>query len=76
MEIRFSDTGDGMSQEVASKIFDPFFTTRDAGEGSGLGLFIVHKIVKENRGTITVQSEKGYGTTFLITLPSPEADNG
>lgn len=76
VEIRFADTGEGMAQEVLSKAFDPFFTTKDAGEGSGLGLFIVHKIIKENNGTIRVQSEKGYGTTFLIALPSEEAENG
>jgi signal transduction histidine kinase len=76
VEIRFTDTGEGMAQEVLSKIFDPFFTTKDAGEGSGLGLFIVHKIVKENNGTILVQSDKGYGTTFLVALPSQETDDG
>jgi two-component system NtrC family sensor kinase len=76
VEIQFTDTGEGMSQEVLSKIFDPFFTTKDAGEGSGLGLFIVHKITKENNGTVLVQSEKGYGTTFLIALPSQETDDG
>ena len=76
VEIRFTDTGEGMAQEVLSKVFDPFFTTKDAGEGSGLGLFIVHKIIKESNGTIMVQSEKGYGTTFLITLPSQGTDDG
>jgi len=76
VEVRFVDTGEGMAPEVLSKVFDPFFTTKDAGEGSGLGLFIVHKIIKENNGTILVQSEKGYGTTFLIALPSREAGDG
>ena len=70
MEIRFADTGEGMSPEVLSKVFDPFFTTRDAGEGAGLGLFIVHKTVKENDGTVRVESSRGRGTTFLITLPA------
>jgi two-component system NtrC family sensor kinase len=76
VEIRFTDTGEGMAPEVLSKVFDPFFTTKDAGEGSGLGLFIVHKIIKENNGTILVQSEKGYGTTFLIALPSQGDGDG
>jgi signal transduction histidine kinase len=76
VEIRFTDTGEGMAPKVLSKIFDPFFTTKDAGEGSGLGLFIVHKIIKENNGTIMAQSEKGYGATFLITLPSQGTDDG
>jgi signal transduction histidine kinase len=75
VEISFTDTGEGMTPEVLSKVFDPFFTTKDAGEGSGLGLFIVHKIIKENNGKIRVHSEKGFGTTFLITLPSQEAGN-
>jgi len=75
VQIRFTDTGEGMAQEALSKVFDPFFTTKDAGEGSGLGLFIVHKTIKENNGMITVQSEKGYGTTFLVTLPSQETDD-
>jgi signal transduction histidine kinase len=76
VEIHFADTGEGMAPEVLSKVFDPFFTTKEAGEGSGLGLFIVHKIIKENGGSIVVQSEKGFGTTFLIALPSQGDGDG
>lgn len=69
IEIRFSDTGEGMEPEVLSKIFDPFFTTKGTRTGYGLGLFIVHNIVEEHGGTINVESEPGRGTTFLIKLP-------
>ncbi len=74
IEIRVSDTGKGMSQEVLSKIFDPFFTTKEGRKGYGLGLFVTHNIIKEHGGTIDVQSRPGHGTTFLIRLP--ERDYG
>ena len=69
IEIRFSDTGKGMTQEVLSKIFDPFFTTKEGRRGYGLGLFVTHNIIREHEGTIDVQSTPGHGTTFLIRLP-------
>lgn len=67
--LRVSDNGTGMSEEVMNKIFEPYFTTRDFG--SGIGLTLVYKVVKEHSGDISVISKEGRGTTFTITLPVP-----
>ncbi len=67
--LGFSDTGRGISPENLPKIFDPGFTTKGVGVGSGLGLPICYRIVKEHGGRIDVQSELGKGTTFTVTLP-------
>ena len=67
-EILISDTGIGMSTEEQARIFEPFYTGKE--HGLGLGLAIVHEIVSEHGGTISVESEKGKGTTFTIRLPS------
>jgi signal transduction histidine kinase len=69
VDIEIQDTGTGIPQDLLSKVFDPFFTTKDVGQGSGLGLFIVHEIIEEHGGCIAVDSENGKGTTFLIRLP-------
>ncbi|MEW6568936.1 MAG: cache domain-containing protein, partial [Chloroflexota bacterium] len=69
IEIRVSDTGHGIPAEYLDRIFDPFFTTKDPGHGTGLGLAISYGIVKEHRGTISVESEPGKGTTFTVRLP-------
>jgi len=66
------DTGSGMSDETLKKIFTPFFTTKGIGEGTGLGLPIVHGIVKSHGGEIKVQSKPGHGTRFEIGLPVEE----
>lgn len=68
VEIAVSDTGEGMSEDMISNIFNPFFTTKGAKKGYGLGLFIVHNIIKEHGGAIIVESEPGYGTTFKIEM--------
>jgi two-component system, NtrC family, sensor kinase len=66
--LKFTDNGKGIPPEVIPKIFQPFFTTKPAGEGSGLGLDIVRKIVDKHEGTIAVESVPGQ-TSFIVSLP-------
>jgi PAS domain S-box-containing protein len=70
--ISVTDSGMGIGGENLSKIFEPFFTTRETG--SGLGLTLVFKIIREHQGEITVKSRKGEGACFTITLPIPQKD--
>jgi len=72
--VKVTDNGKGIPPEVMPKIFDPFFTTKPAGEGSGLGLDIVRKIVKKHQGSITVDSIPGK-TTFTVFLPIASKDS-
>ena len=64
------DTGVGIPEDVKDHIFDPFFTTRSVGKGTGLGLFICHKILEDHHGELSVESEPGAGTTFWVKLPA------
>jgi signal transduction histidine kinase len=68
--LHIADTGIGMSSEVMNKIFEPYFTTKDFG--SGLGLTLVYKVVKEHMGEIAVATQEEKGSTFSITLPIPQ----
>ncbi|HSI69097.1 MAG TPA: ATP-binding protein [Gillisia sp.] len=67
--IEVSDEGPGIPEELKSKIFEPFFTTKPLGEGSGLGLSVVHGIIKSHKGDIKAIDRKSGGTTFQIKLP-------
>lgn len=67
--ISISDTGEGIPQDTIKKIFDPFFTTKEIGKGTGLGLSISYEIITKHDGEITVTSEVGKGTQFLIRIP-------
>lgn len=67
--LSVTDTGHGMSPQIRSKIFSPFFTTKDVGEGTGLGLSVVHGIVTSHDGTIEAESHEGKGSRFTVRLP-------
>jgi nitrogen-specific signal transduction histidine kinase/CheY-like chemotaxis protein len=74
VKLSVSDSGCGMEKAVVERIFEPFFTTRKANEGTGLGLSVVHGIIKSHDGVITVSSTPGKGTTFDIFFPKIESD--
>jgi signal transduction histidine kinase len=69
IEVDIKDYGTGIPENIIHRIFDPFFTTKKAGEGSGLGLDIVKKIVDKHKGNISVESKLNIGSTFTVTLP-------
>ncbi len=74
LKLMVSDTGCGMSEEAVTQIFDPFFTTKPRGEGTGMGLSVVHGIVKSCSGAITVDSKPGVGTAFWAYFPKAESE--
>ena len=72
VKLTVSDTGAGIDPNNIDKIFDPFFTTKEVGKGTGMGLSIVHGIIKDHGGVINVSSKLGEGTTFTVFLPKTE----
>jgi PAS domain S-box-containing protein len=72
LQLSVSDTGCGIAPDVIDRIFDPFFTTKAPGEGTGMGLSVVHGIVNSHGGNVIVYSEPGKGSTFHVYLPKTE----
>jgi signal transduction histidine kinase len=72
IHVLIKDTGPGIPKELLSKIFDPFFTTKGTGEGTGIGLNIVYRLVTKYNGFISVNSEKGNGAEFIVKFPVKE----
>jgi signal transduction histidine kinase len=70
IEIRITDNGNGIPDDIKEKIFQPFFTTKPTGEGTGLGLSLSYDIItKGHGGSLSVESSDGEGSIFMITLP-------
>ncbi len=69
LRLRISDTGKGIEPDIANKVFEPYFTTKEKGEGTGMGLAMVHGIVTDHEGCIALNSEVGVGTTFDVYFP-------
>ena len=65
----FADNGPGIPEDIREKIFEPFFTTKPAGKGTGLGLSVTYGIIKDHKGEITIESELGTGTAFVMKFP-------
>jgi PAS domain S-box-containing protein len=74
VRLTIGDTGPGMEPWVMQRIFEPYFTTKNVGEGTGMGLAVVHGIVKKHGGAVTVQSEPGKGSTFQVYFPVTEEE--
>jgi CheY-like chemotaxis protein len=74
LRLSVRDNGHGMSPEVLKRVFDPYFTTKEKGKGTGLGLAVVHGIVKSHRGGITIDTTPGKGTAFHVYFPRIEQE--
>jgi signal transduction histidine kinase len=73
VKLSISDTGHGMTPEIMARIFDPYYTTKEVDGGTGLGLSVVHRIVKDHGGAVICKSAPGKGTVFEIYLPEIES---
>jgi len=69
LELTISDTGVGIHPDIVEQVFDPFFTTKKIGDGTGLGLSVVHGIVESHRGNISLESKENEGTSFYLLFP-------
>jgi two-component system NtrC family sensor kinase len=74
--LEISDTGIGIPADHLSRVFDPFFTTKPPGKGTGLGLSVCLGIIRDHQGTITVRSQVGHGSTFVVALPPAQRQGG
>jgi CheY-like chemotaxis protein len=74
VKLTVSDTGTGIDYEIKDRIFDPYFTTKEMGKGTGIGLSVVHGIIKSHNGAVSVDSKFGKGTTFSILFPVAEEE--
>ena len=72
--LSVSDTGHGMSPETLKRVFEPFFTTKGVGEGTGMGLSVIHGIVQDHGGTLTAENT-GEGARFVVRLPVPQSSS-
>jgi len=68
--LSVKDTGPGIPSEILPKIFDPYFTTKSSAQGTGLGLNVVQRLIREAKGALHVHTKVGEGTTFVIYLPA------
>jgi PAS domain S-box-containing protein len=75
VQVEFCDTGHGIPMDIQTNIFEPFFTTKEVGKGTGLGLSVSYGIIQDCGGTINVWSEQGKGATFVVALPTMEAQS-
>ncbi len=75
VELKVCDSGPGISSDVAERIFEPYFTTKEPGKGTGMGLSIIHGLIKKSGGTITVDTTPGIGTEFQVLIPAAEETN-
>jgi signal transduction histidine kinase len=75
VEVRISDSGPGVPEDLKNRIFDPFFTTKEVGKGTGQGLSIAHSVVVDKHGgSLDLEQGQGTGATFVIRLPLAEAE--